>query len=74
VVGLVCHHHGTSQGTPPFEFVEDELLILKGRLEGEEDVLKKGVIGDDSERTRYIAHADWVGNAIVGIEVPPSVG
>ena len=59
---------------PPFEFVEDELLILKGRLEGEEDVIEKGEIGDDSEQTRYITRADWVGNSIVGIEVPPSVG
>ncbi len=58
----------------PFEFVEDELLILKGRLEGEEDVIEKGEIGDDSEQTRYIACADRVGKAIVGVEVPPSVG
>ena len=58
-----------------FEFVEDELLILKGRLdEGEEDVIEKGEIDDDSERRRYIARADRVGNAIVGVEVPPSVG
>jgi len=58
----------------PFEFVEDELLILKGRLEGEEDVIEKSEIDDDSERRRYIARADRVGNAIVGIEVPPSIG
>jgi len=58
----------------PFEFVEDELLMLKGRLEGEEDIIEKGEIDDDSERRRYIAHADRVGNAIGGVEVPPSVG
>jgi hypothetical protein len=58
----------------PFEFVEDELLILKGRLEGEEDVIEKSEIDDYSERRRYIARANRVGNAIVGIEVPPSVG
>ena len=34
------------------EFVEDELFISKGRLEGEDDVIKKGVIDDDSERGR----------------------
>ena len=58
----------------PFEFVEDEPLILKGRLEGEEDVIEKSENEDDSERRRYIARADRVGNAIVGVEVPPSVG
>ena len=58
----------------PFEFVEDELLMLKGRLEGEEDIIEKGEIDDDSERRRYIACADRVGNAIGGVEVPPSVG
>ncbi len=58
----------------PFEFVEDELLILKGRLEGEEDVIEKSEVDDDSERRRYIAHADRVGNAVVGVEAPPSVG
>ena len=58
----------------PSEFVEDELLILKGRLEGEEDVIEKGEIDDDSERRRYIACAERVGNAIGGVEVPPSVG
>ena len=59
----------------PFEFVKDELLILKGRLdEGDEDVIKKGEIDDDFKRKRYIARAERVGNAIVGIEVPPSVG
>ena len=58
----------------PFEFVEDELLILKGRLEGEEDVIEKSEIDDDSEQRRYIARADRVGNAIVGVEVPPSIG
>ena len=30
----------------PFEFVEDE---LKGSLEGEEDIIEKGEINDDSE-------------------------
>ena len=59
---------------PPFEFVEDEPLMLKGRLEGEEDIIEKGEIDDDSERRRYIACADRVGKAIVGVEVPPSVG
>ena len=58
----------------PFEFVEDEVLILKGRLEGEDDAIEKSEIDDDSEQRRYIAHADRVGNAIVGVEVPPSVG
>ena len=58
----------------PFEFVEDELLMLKGRLEGEEDIIEKGEIDDDSKRRRHIARADWVGNAIGGVEVPPSVG
>jgi hypothetical protein len=58
----------------PFEFVEDELLILKGRLEGEEDVIKNGEIDDVSEQRMYIARTDRVGNAIVGVEVPPSVG
>ena len=58
----------------PFEFVEDEPLILKGRLEGEEDVIEKSEINDDSERRRYIARADRVSNAILGVEVPPSVG
>ena len=56
------------------EFIEDELLISKGRLEGEENVIEKSVIDDDSEQGRYIARADRVGNAIVGVEVPPSVG
>jgi hypothetical protein len=55
---------------PPSEFIEDELLILKGRLEGEEDVIEKGEIDDDSERRRYIARADRVGNAIVDVKVP----
>ena len=59
---------------PPSEFIEDELLILKGRLEGEEDVIEKGEIDDDSKRRRYIARTDQVGNAIVGVEVPPSDG
>ena len=58
----------------PFEFVEDEPLVLKGRLEGEEDIIEKGEIDDDSERRRYIARADRVGNAIGGVEVPLSVG
>ena len=58
----------------PFEFVEDEPLILKGRLEGEEDVIKNGEIDDVSKRRRYIARANGVGKAIVGVEVPPSVG
>ena len=56
------------------EFVEDELLISKGRLEGEVDVIEKGDIDDDSERGRYIARADRVGGAIDNVEVPPSVG
>jgi hypothetical protein len=34
----------------PFEFVEDELLMLKGRLEGEEDIIEKGGIDDMGER------------------------
>jgi hypothetical protein len=58
----------------PFEFIEDEQLMLKGRLEGEEDIIEKGEIDDDSERRRYIARADRVGNAIGGVEVLPSVG
>ena len=58
----------------PFEFVEDEPLILKGRLEGEEDVIEKSEIDDDSQQRRYIARANRVGNAIVGVEVPPSIG
>jgi hypothetical protein len=58
----------------PFEFVEYEQLMLKGRLEGEEDIVKKGEIDDNSERRMYIARADRVGNAIGGVEVPPSVG
>jgi hypothetical protein len=58
----------------PFEFVEDEPLMLKGRLEGEEDIIENGEINDDSERRRYIARTDRVGNAIGGVEVPPSVG
>ena len=58
----------------PFEFVEDEPLMLKGRLEGEEDIIEKGEIDDDSERRRYIARAERVGNAIGGVEVLPSVG
>jgi hypothetical protein len=58
----------------PFEFIEDELLMLKDRLEGEEDVIKKGEVDDKSKRRRYIARADRVGNAIVGVEVPRSVG
>jgi hypothetical protein len=47
---------------------------MKGRLEGEEDVIEKGMIDDDTKRRRYIARADRVGNVIVGVEVPPSVG
>ena len=47
--------------------------MLKGRLEGEEDIVKKGEIDDNSERRMYIARADRVGNAIGGVEVPPSV-
>ncbi len=58
----------------PFEFVVDELLIVKGRLEGEEDIIEKGDIDDNSERRRYIARANRLGNAIGGVEVPPSVG
>ncbi len=58
----------------PFEFVEDESLMLKGRLEGEEDIIEKGEIDDDSKRRRYNAPADRVGNAIGGVEVPLSVG
>ena len=58
----------------PFEFVEDELIMLKGRLEGEEDVIEKDEIDDNTEQRRYIAHADWVVNVIVSVEVPPSVG
>jgi hypothetical protein len=58
----------------PFEFVEDEPLVLKGRLEGEEDVIEKSEIDDDSQQRRYIARANRVGNAIVGVEVPPSIG
>jgi hypothetical protein len=46
----------------PFEFIEDELLMLKGRLEGEEDVIEKGEVDDDSKRRRYISRADRVGN------------
>jgi hypothetical protein len=34
----------------PFEFVEDELLMLKGRLEGEEDIIENGGIDDMGER------------------------
>ena len=57
------------------EFVEDKLIISKGRLEGEADVIEKGEIDDDSEQERYIARADdRVGGAMVGVEVPPSVG
>ena len=56
------------------EFIEDELLILKGRLEGEDNVIEKSVIDDDSEQGRYIARADRVGGAIVGVEVLPSIG
>ena len=56
------------------EFVEDELLISKGRLEGEDDVIKKGEIDDDSEQGRYIARAaNRVGGAMVGVEVPPAL-
>ncbi len=58
----------------PFEFVKDELLMLKGRLEGEEDIIEKGEINDGSKQRRYIARADRVENAIGGVEVPPSVG
>ena len=47
---------------------------MKGRLEGEENVIEKSEIDDDSERRRYIARDDRVGNAIGGVEVPPSVG
>ncbi len=32
----------------PFEFVEYEQLMLKGRLEGEEDIVEKGEIDDNS--------------------------
>ena len=53
------------------EFVEDELLISKGRLEREDDVIKKGEINDDSEGGRYITRADRVCGAMVGVEVPP---
>ena len=58
----------------PLEYVEDEPLISKGRLEGEEDVIEKSEIDDDSEQRRYIARADRVGKAIVSVEVPPSIG
>jgi len=47
---------------------------LKGRLEGEDDVIEKGEIDDDSKRGRYIACVDQVGGAIVGVEVPLSIG
>ena len=57
----------------PFEFVEDEPLILS-RMEGEEDVIEKSEIDDNSERRRYITCADGVGKAMVGVAVPPSVG
>ena len=77
------HFRGGNGGSPsrkesrnlPLEFVEDKLLISKGRLEGEADIIKKGEIDDDSERGRYIARTDdRVGGAMVGIEVPPSIG
>ena len=48
--------------------------MSKGRLEGEDYVIEKGEINDDFEQGRYIARADRVGGAIVGVEVPPSVG
>ena len=33
----------------PLEFVENELIISKGRLEGEEDIIEKGEIDDGSK-------------------------
>ena len=36
--------------SPPFEFVEVELLMLKGRLKKEEDIIKKGEIDDMGKR------------------------
>ena len=66
------------QGVDPWSsycsIIEDELLMSKGRLEGEDYVIEKGEINDDFEQGRYIARADRVGGAIVGVEVPPSVG
>ena len=56
------------------EFVGVKLLISKGRLEGEEDVIEKGEIDEDSEQGRYAARTDRISGAIVGVEVPPSVG
>ena len=53
------------------EFVEDELLISKGRVEGEDDVIEKGKIDDNSEQGRCISLANRICGAIVGIEVPP---
>jgi hypothetical protein len=34
----------------PFEFVEDELLMLKCRLERKEDIIEKGEIDDMGKR------------------------
>jgi hypothetical protein len=43
-------------------------------MEGEEDVIEKSEIDDNSEQRRYITCADGVGKAMVGVAVPPSVG
>ena len=55
------------------EYVENELIISNGRLEGEDDIIEKGEINEDSERGRFIARADRVGGAMVVVEVPPAL-
>ena len=47
--------------------------MTKGRLEGEDDVIEKGEMDDNFEQGRYIACADRVGGAIVGVKSPPAL-
>ena len=56
------------------EFEENELIISNGRLEGEDDIIKKGEINEDSKQGRFIARTDRAGAFMVGVDVPPSVG
>jgi hypothetical protein len=56
------------------EFEENELIISNGRLEGEDDIIEKGEINEDSKQGRFIARTDRAGAAMVGVDVPPSVG
>jgi hypothetical protein len=59
---------------PPPEFVESELMSVKGRREGEDNGIGGGDADDISEQGRLFARANKVGGVEVGVEIPPIVG